>query len=284
MYVLRINNSSSYSVARKIIKIKHRTNQAKTLCMTACNRVPAKKMVPGLMLLAESIFMPLNQPSNTKIARELLGNIQRTVHNKVAFPELIKETGVQAKVKSMVDAVLPYSSKEFIDGIVQASDAAKCSAEDLTALMYVESRFNPKASNGAFVGLGQMNKRSLKLSVDFAKRNKKHSQGIDEKISMDIFKSLTREEQLPYVRNYILGMKEVYFKDVQRSLNGGELYGLFYTPGRINAKYLSSGSDPKTAEFYKRNKGLDFNKDGVITKDDLQNVLENVKQNVLVSK
>ncbi len=227
----------------------------------------AKRTLPGMLMMAQSFAIPAHAPGIEKFIKTTTSAAEDVFeHHSPDF----------TIVKGMIQRVVPDISDEFVAQVVETAEQVKCSPQDLTALLYKESRFKPDARNGNFGGLGQMNKKSLNLSISHADKDEKARYGITP-IAIEKFLSLPREQQMPYVRNYILAMKNVYIKNPNKKLSGGELYGLFYTPGRINKKFLSSANDPATAKFYQQNKGLDFNKDTKITKQDLQQVLNHVK-------
>ncbi len=136
-------------------------------------------------------------------------------------------------VKSMILKILPSVSDEFINQILETSAKVKCTPEDLTALIYKESKFNPKAINGEYAGLGQMTSISLKLSKEYAKKHPEEKEGINQKITFAQFKKLSREEQMPYVKNYILTMKKSYVKNMETPLDSAKLNGLFVAPAHV---------------------------------------------------
>lgn len=283
MHISRISGYNSYHAAKKLVQLKHATSRVKTACLQKCPNVSSKKTLSGVVFLAESLTLPLQAPNTSRILPHIYENTAHVIEMK-SMPEKAVEviennSGFKA-IQDMVNCVLPQNSKDFINGIIETAENVKCTPEDLAALLYKESKFKPSARNGSFIGLGQMNKKSLKLSVDYAKKNKDFAGGINHKITPEIFARLTREQQLPYVRNYILAMKKAYIKDMSKEITGGELYGLFYTPGRINNQYLTAANDPATAAFYRSNEHLDFNKDKKITKSDLQQVLDSIKSTV----
>lgn len=180
------------------------------------------------------------------------------------------------KLKNDWVKIVPDFSEEFAQKIVDASKNIKCDAEDLAALLFKESRFDPKAGKGSYKGIGQMNRRSLNASIEYALE--KGYQDIDPDMDMKKFKTLTREEQLPYVECYLLAMKKMAkFKD-EEFLDAGRLYGLVYTPSNAKKKVYSSALSPDTAKYYHANKGLDFDGDGKITPQDLEKVVSSVKK------
>lgn len=241
-------------------------NRLKNACLN--KEKAAKRTLPGMLLVAQSLAMPVQAPGVAKLFTKTKTSIAADIFEHPNAKFIV--------IKNMIQNVVPDVSDEFVTQVLETAERVKCSPEDLTALLYKESQFKPDVKNGNFGGIGQMNKKSLKLSISHAEKDENARPGITE-IVIEKFLSLPREKQMPYVRNYILAMKSFYMKNPQRELNGGELYSLFYTPGRINKKFLTSASDPYTSDYYFKNKELDFDKDSVITKEDLQHVLDRVK-------
>lgn len=235
----------------------------------------------GALLLAQSLFLPtttslqktsakINTPSFLIEKLDILRKSNKIINNE------IEDKNFQ-KIFNMVQKIVPDVSKEFIGSIITTSKKVNCYPEDLTAIMYIESKFRPEIGNQNFVGLGQMNRLALKLSQKYAKENPSEQAGINFALTHSEFAKLTREQQIPYVKNFILAMKDAYVKNPDKKMTGGELYALFFTPARFNNKFLTAKNDSATSKYYIRNRKLDFNKDGMITKNDLQNILDNVK-------
>lgn len=72
-------------------------------------------------------------------------------------------------------------------------------------------------------------------------------------------------EQLDLVEKYLTIAKSYSFSPNAR-LSAGDLYAITFLPGRANQDVLCRNGE----DFYKQNKGLDQNQDGVITKKDLE--------------
>ena len=201
----------------------------------------------------------------------------------------IPEKSPQRKeLETAIKNVLPEASDKFIDEIEQTAQKLKCSSLDLAALIFKESQFNPSEGQGSYKGLGQMNSQSLQASIKYAVKYPDESQGIDPDMTIAKFIKLSREEQMPYVRNYALTMKESYFGK-EKEMTGGDLYALFYTPGFVKKHVLTSkdSKNESIKKMYKDNKNLDKidennnrHPDGKITKEDLQYVLDSIKTNV----
>ena len=82
-----------------------------------------------------------------------------------------------------------------------------------------------------------MTAASLRLSKQYAKDNPEEKEGIDQNMTFEKFSRLSREEQMPYVKNYILTMKEAYVKDMDAKLDTAKLNGLFVSPANVMKSY-----------------------------------------------
>lgn len=87
-------------------------------------------------------------------------------------------------------------------------------------------------------------------------------------------KNLSAEQQVPLIA--------AYYHSHAPYANAGQVYGQNYLPARM----VERGRDPSTVlseageAFYDQNTSLDFNKDGKITIEDLQNVAEHAAQSL----
>ena len=80
---------------------------------------------------------------------------------------------------------------------------------------------------------------------------------------------MTPVEQLDYVEKYLVANKaSAGYKD-NETLDRGTLYSLVFLPGRSKRAVLTT----KGENFYEQNRILDYNKDGNITKADLNSVI-----------
>lgn len=287
MIVSGINPYNSYKVAKKIVQIKHKSAMAKTACIKSYKKARPKQFLPSIVMLAQSFFHLNPTPKAMKLQSFAPEAIKPQVVASTikSLPKIVPTPDSNfTKIQGMVRTVLPESSNNFIKQIVEASKAINCKPEDLTALLFKESHFDPSARRGSFYGIGQMGQMALDMSIDYAKAHKEFSKNIKSSMSLPKFAKLSKEEQLPYVRNFVLSVRETYVEDSTKTLTGGELYALFLTPNNINSKFLAAANDAKTGRYYRQNSGLDFNKDKRITKHDLQRVLNDIKQNDLNPK
>jgi hypothetical protein len=133
---------------------------------------------------------------------------------------------------------------------------------DLLAVMVSESNVDPKAQNphGKATGLIQFMPQTLK--------------GLGWTAGPDEFRTLSAEQQLPYVEKY-------YRPHRGKLTSAGRLYQATFLPATLKnsteSTVIAAPGGPN-AKAYAANKGLDTNKDGVITVSDLTERLNLKKQ------
>ena len=145
----------------------------------------------------------------------------------------------------------------FYEKVINISKKIKCDPNDLMGVMWVETAktFAASAKNphGSATGL-------IQFTSDTAK-----SLGT----TTDELRAMTPVEQLDYVEKYLVANKaSAGYKD-NETLDRGTLYSLVFLPGRSKRAVLTT----KGENFYEQNRILDYNKDGNITKADLNSVI-----------
>lgn len=143
---------------------------------------------------------------------------------------------------------------EFYEALVASSRRLGVDPRELLKVMVSESGVNPGAvnANGGATGLIQIMPDTGKGTLGMSE---------DEWAN---FKYLTAAEQMPYV--------ERYFKAVRLSpgSNRGEIYRKTFLPfADVGPGGELAYRDNDKRGWYRNNKGLDENGDGVITIDDL---------------
>lgn len=153
-----------------------------------------------------------------------------------------------------------YLNKEFLNKVKQVAKNINCDYEDLLALMNSESSLDPTAAhknkNGekTAVGLIQFTK-----SAAIPELNKVY--GLN--LTLEKIEKMSALEQLDLVEKYYKMNADKLPKG--KKLTAADLYAVTFLPARAKKEVLTrSGED-----YYKSNKGLDVNKDGAITKSDL---------------
>jgi hypothetical protein len=116
----------------------------------------------------------------------------------------------------------PNISQEFFDKLVDISKDLKLNPEDLAAVIYLESHFDPQIKGGDYYGLIQMNKTT-------------YEHIFPKDIPFDKYKALPREKQLKYVEGYIkYRIKEKGFEN--KEISGGLLRALIKRPKDVHNK------------------------------------------------
>lgn len=154
--------------------------------------------------------------------------------------------GVSAKGKELL------SNPDFMYKVQKIASELKCSTEDLIAVMNAESGLNPAAGTNA-VGLIQFTAPAIKAL---------NQHGCN--ITKEELRNMDAVKQLDYVEKF-LKMSKAYRFSADDELSAGDLYAIIFLPGRAKGDFLAKSGEA----YYSANKGLDINKDGVITKDEL---------------
>ena len=150
---------------------------------------------------------------------------------------------------------------EVIHKIEDISERLNCRPEDLMAVINAESGFNPKARNKRSGATGL---------IQFMPRT---ARGLGT--STEELRNMSTLEQLDFVEKYLKSIKRAVFpKD--HELTGAELYALIYLPKNAAKEELAH----KGTKYYSHNRGLDKDKDGVISKSDLAAVIRSKYINV----
>lgn len=176
-------------------------------------------------------------------------------------PEPVEEAPVESTPNTTTTVIDPTLAKN-LDADLGAGFSAKveevakninCDPNDLLALMYSESGLNPKttASSTGAVGLIQF----------------MPSTANDLGYTTSEIKNMTPVEQLDLVEKYFK-KTDYYMKGEKKS--AADLYSICFLPGRADREVLTT----KGESYYSYNSGLDLNKDGQITKSDLNNRLD----------
>ncbi len=142
---------------------------------------------------------------------------------------------------------------EFCEKVIEISKRVKCNPDDLMALMYSECRFNPGAENDA-------NKKGNVGLIQFGAAARKELGVTKEQLL-----NMSAIEQLDYVEKYIQDYRTDNNYSDEDYIDTGTLAAIVFRPAYAEQEVLARrGSDA-----YRKNKPLDINKDGKITKTDL---------------
>ena len=177
------------------------------------------------------------------------------------------------KLKDMWSPVAKGVSDKFYEEIVAIAKRVNCDPVYLSIVLYQESKFNPRAKNGSFRGIGQMSHVTLADSLQNVKRKNLDIE-VNTSMSLNRFAQLSREKQLPYIEAYIMNAKRLAGMSANEKIESGKLYALFFLPCNADKPELASKNNSKTAKFYRANSYFDANKDGKITSAELKKFLD----------
>lgn len=164
-----------------------------------------------------------------------------------------KTSIISSEVATKLDAKL---GSGFSAKVEELAKELGCNPNDLLGLFYSESGFNTSRVTNGYVGLIQLSRGGAS----------------ELGYTTDQISQMTATEQLNVVKAYY---KKYNYYD--NKLDAGNLYAITFLPGRANRNPLTV----KGENYYNWNKGLDINKDGAITKEDLASRINN-KYNEMV--
>ena len=146
----------------------------------------------------------------------------------------------EAKVEQNKYKPDPNISLQFFKEIEATAKRLNCKPEDLCAIIYGESHFDPQVKNstGKYTGLIQMDKTSF------------DSLRVENKCTYREYCKLSREKQLKYVEAYL--KHRIEEKGLEgKKLSGGQLWTLIKRPANINnSVYIRN--QQKTVEKLKK--------------------------------
>jgi len=179
---------------------------------------------------------------------------KRTNRNNKAQGDIVYHNDGSVTISSRVD-----------QRIREMAQNLKCTPDDLKGLLFKESRFEINGKSTA-AGLNQMTNDGLaglnrKYGTNFSKRDIRR---------MDVMQQLDIAEA-----SLMLSKEEKFGKD--RQVNAGELFALnLYPAGAKRSAVITSAN----GSAYRSNKGLDKNRDGIISMSELQREILNNAQHV----
>jgi len=140
--------------------------------------------------------------------------------------------------------------KEFLDKTKAISERIGCDYRDLLAVMNSESGLNAAARNpnGGATGLIQFMPATARMLGT----------------TTEELTRMSPTQQLDYVEKFFNTIKKQAGMDGKR-LSGADLYSLVFLPGRANRSVLTQQGE----NFYSANRGLDLDRNGDISKQDL---------------
>lgn len=142
--------------------------------------------------------------------------------------------------------------KAFLDKVKQIADRLNCDYRDLLGVMNAESGLNSKAVNSKSNATGL---------IQFMPKTAKALGTTTEAL-----KNMSAIDQLDYVEKFF--KNNIKAKGLTgKRLTSGDIYALVFMPAKVNNDIICKAGSKE----YNANKGLDTNKDGVVTKAELGN-------------
>lgn len=158
-----------------------------------------------------------NQKANTKQAQTT--KPRTTAERLHSDWQTVLEVG--AKTKHEGFKCDPNISKTFFNSVTDTAKRLNCNPDDLAAIMFIESHFDPKAKKGNYTGLIQIDKMSFDSIPD-------------TKCSYSQYCKLPREKQLKYVEKYL--KMRIDEQGLKGFLSGGQLYTLVRRPKAVHTR------------------------------------------------
>jgi hypothetical protein len=183
------------------------------------------------------------------LSPSLNNNSTLTGSSSTTQPESINTNGIRLN-RNNADY-----GPEFLAKVKEIAKRLNCDYRDLLGLMNSESgiRADIKNPNGSASGLIQFIESTAKsLGTTTAE-----------------LRAMKPIDQLDYVERYLTNAKRN--AGISGKLSAGDLYTLVFLPGRINRNVVTSSGE----DYYAKNKGLDLNNDGQITKTELGQRIHN---------
>lgn len=143
--------------------------------------------------------------------------------------------------------------KKFLNKVKEIANRIGCDYKDLLGVMHSESGLNSKAVNkqGGATGLIQfMPSTAKELGTT----------------TSDLY-NMSAYDQLDYVEKFLIMAKNRSALKNKAKLSAGDLYTLIFMPAKAGKETIAT----RGSKEYSWNKGLDTNKDGIISNTELGN-------------
>lgn len=142
-----------------------------------------------------------------------------------------KKKSISQELHDSWTKVFPRLSQEFFDELTAMAERINCKPEDLAAIMFKESRFDPAAKGAGVYGLIQMDATALKVAIAHANKNGHKLKNV----TISEYHKMPREQQIKYSEAYIQFRIDEK-KLTGKKLSGGQLWTLIKRPSNINNK------------------------------------------------
>lgn len=146
---------------------------------------------------------PLKQPDSIKLPKlkfelptfQPIFNFNKPVET----PQETKKKSISQELHDSWTKVFPRLSQEFFDELTAMAERINCKPEDLAAIMFKESRFDPAAKGAGVYGLIQMDATALKVAIAHANKNGHKLKNV----TISEYHKMPREQQIKYSEAYI---------------------------------------------------------------------------------
>lgn len=176
-----------------------------------------------------------------------ISELDLTVDLKAAAQKALEDARPKGPTKQI--------TAEVVNKIKEISERLHCNPHDLMAVINAESGFNPQARNKRSGATGL---------IQFMPRTAEALGTSTEELA-----EMSALDQLEYVEKYLQTIKKSVFKK-DHNLTGAELYALIYLPKNAAKEEIAH----QGTAYYRLNSGLDKDKDGIISKSDLAQVIQ----------
>ena len=226
----------------------------------------------------EEVVKELREKLNSKKSNKKTTTLQ-TAQNTIATTRAYPNTQNHIQSSTQKTENVSYTTSKgakttknldsaFLDRVKEIASKVKCDYRDLLGVMNSESGLNPTARNkdSGAIGLIQF--------TDIAIKDLNNVYGLN--LTKEKIAKMSAMEQLDLVEKYLLRSKSFKFNSSQQ-LDSADLYAIVYRPAFAGKDVIATRNDGLT---YSQNKGLDMDKDGVISRQDLAQVVQNKRISV----
>lgn len=231
------------------------------------------QIIQSIRMLAKNLNTArVKQPVSTDWQNDYRKIIRTTPQPQVVSqPREVAEPKAKQnyEIKNYNDSLVTRTlSADFINRVKEISAKVKCDYRDLLGVMNSESGLNPTARNKHSGAIGLIQFTGIAI--------KDLNQAYGLNLTKDKIAKMSAMEQLDLVEKYLMRAKSYRFKS-NETLDSADLYAVVYRPAFAGKNIIARRSDGDT---YHLNKGLDLNKDGVISREDLAQAVQRKHINV----
>lgn len=262
---------NSFDNFNSLYNINFSKNNSNNYTVAPQPTIPLEQWVKSLNLTIKQDKQPLVSIEESRLNAaatnkndKSLGKIQQQISKNL---ENWKEKNLSISLNNKAKTTKTLSA-EFLNRVKEIAQKLKCDYRDLLGVMNSESGLNPKARNkhSGAIGLIQF--------TDIAIKDLNQTYGMN--LTKNKIANMSALEQLDLVEKYLTRTKSFRFNSSEQ-LNSADLYAIVYRPAFAGKKVIATEADGKT---YRLNRGLDLDKDGVISDRDLAQVVRNKHINV----